>query len=120
LRDRAGRGALGCLVSIAVLALIAYTAVQFVPPWMHYAQFRDEMRANARFGTTLADSSIKTRLVAQVDSLHLPPEAKKITIRRRGGRPPTITISAEYDERVKVPIFGIKILHFKPSVRESL
>lgn len=103
-----------------MVALVGYTALQFIPPWMHYAQFRDEMRANARFGTTLPDSVIKTRLVAQVDSLHLPREAKKITIRRRGGRPPTITISAEYDERVKVPIFGIKILHFKPTVQESL
>jgi len=119
-RDRAGRGALGCLASIVLLGLIGYIAVQFLPPWMHYEQFRDEMRSDARFAVTLPDSVIRIRLMAQADTLGLPPEAKRIVIRRRTGRLPTIRISAEYTERIKLPIFGIKLLHFKPHVEEPL
>lgn len=100
--------------------LIVYFGARFIPPWMHYQQFRDEMRSDARFGTTLTDSVIRIRLVAQADTLGLPPEAKRIVIRRRGGRPPTITISAEYIVKINLPIFGIKLLHFKPKAEEPL
>src|ERR1019366_302682 len=87
---------------------------------MHYEQCQDEMRSDARFGTTLTDSIIRIRLLAQVDTLGLPAEARRITIRRRNGRPPTITISTEYTERITLPIFGVKLLHFKPTAEEPL
>ncbi len=120
LRDRAGKGGIGCLGTIVMTVLVIYFGARFIPPWMHYQQFQDEMRSDARFGTTLTDSIIRIRLVAQADTLGLPPEAKRIVIRRRGGRPPTITISADYTERVDLPIFGIKLLHFKPKAEEPL
>ena len=100
--------------------MVAYFGARVIPHWMYYEQFRDEMKSDARFATTLPDSIIRIRLVAQADTLGLPPEAKKITIRRRMGRPPTITISAEYTVKVKFPIFGIKLLHFKPTAEEPL
>jgi hypothetical protein len=99
---------------------MGYIGVRFLPPWMHYEQFRDEMRSDARFATTLTDSTIRLRLVAQADTLGLPPEARRIAIHRRGGRPPTITISAEYVEHINLPIFGMKLVHFKPTAEEPL
>lgn len=120
LRDRAGKGGMGCLSAIVAALLVAYFGARFIPPWLHYEQFHDEMRSDARFGTTLTDSIIRIRLIAQADTLGLPPEAKHIVIHRRGSRPPIITISAEYTERVVVPIFGLKLLHFKPTAEEPL
>lgn len=120
MRDRAGKGGLGCLGTIVVFVLIIYFGARIIPPWMHYEQFQDEMRSDARFGTTLTDSIIRIRLLAQVDTLGLPAEARRITIRRRNGRPPTITISTEYTERITLPIFGVKLLHFKPTAEEPL
>ena len=120
LRDRAGKGGIGCLGTIVVAVLIVYFGARVLPPWMHYQQFLDEMRSDARFGTTLTDSTIRIRLVAQADTLGLPPEARHIVIRRRGGRPPTITISADYTEKVLLPIFGVKLLHFTPTAKEPL
>jgi hypothetical protein len=118
-RDRAGKAAKGCLGTIVIIVVAAYVGARVVPPWMRYEQFQDEMRANARFGTTLPDSIIRIRLVAQADTLGLPPDARRIVIRRRGG-PPTITISADYSEKITLPIFGIKLLHFKPKAEEPL
>jgi hypothetical protein len=120
LRDRAGKGGKGCLGTIVIIVVVAYFGARVIPPWMHYEQFQDEMRADARFGTTLPDSIIRIRLVAQADTLGLPAEAKRIVIRRRSGRPPTITISADYSEKILLPIFGIKLLHFKPKAEEPL
>lgn len=119
-RNRAGKGGFGCVSTIVVMGLIMFFGSRFLKPWIHYQQFRDEMRSNARFATTLADSVMLIRLRAQADTLGLPAEAKKISIRHIRGRPNTITISAEYTEKVKLPIFGIKLLRFKPKVEEPL
>ena len=118
--DRAGRGGLGCLISVLLLVLIGYMGVKFLPPYMRYQQFRDEMRTEARFATTMTDSTIRNTLVARADTLGLPPAAKRIVIARRGGHPATITISAEYIERVILPILGLKLLHYKPSAESPL
>ena len=120
LRDRAGKSGIGCLGSIVLIVAVIYFGGRFIPPFIAYEQFRDEMKSNARFATTLPDSTIRMHLLAQVDTLGLPPEARKILIRRRPGRPPTITISTDYYAKVNVPIFGIKLLHFKPTAEEPL
>jgi hypothetical protein len=119
-RDRSGKSGIGCLGTVVILVLIVYMGSKFAKPYMHYLQFRDEMKASARFGATLADSTIRMRLVAQADTLGLPPEAKKIVIRRHGGRPPTITISSAYTITINIPVFGLKVLHFNPSAEEPL
>ena len=100
--------------------MVGYFAARVIPHWIAYEQFRDEMKADARFGATLPDSSIRIRLVAEADTLGLPPEAKRITIKRRMGRPPIITISADYTVKVNFPIFGVRSFHFKPSAEEPL
>jgi hypothetical protein len=111
---------LGCLVSIVLLVLVGYLATRFVPPYMRYQQFRDEMRTEARFATTMTDSTIRYTLVARADTLGLPPQAKRIRIERRTGHPATVRISAEYTESVNLPIFGVKLLHYKPSAEATL
>lgn len=118
--DRAGRGKLGCLIWIVLFVFAGYVVAQFLPPWMRYERFHDAMRSESRFAVGAPDSMIRMRLIAQADSLGLPAAAKRITIRRHLGRPPTVLISAEYSEEVKLPIFGVKVLHFKPKAEEPL
>lgn len=120
LQDRAGKSGIGCLGTIVILVLAAYFGGRFFPPWLSNQQFHDEMKTEARFGTALPDSLIRIRLIAIADTLGLPPEAKKISIRRRPGRPPTITISSTYTVRIMMPVFGLKLLHFNPSAEEPL
>ncbi len=120
MRNRAGRTGIGCLGSLVIVGVVAYFGSRFIPPVLHNGQFRDEMKTEARYGASLQDSSIRIYLVAQADSLSLPPEAKKIPIRRHIGRPSTITISSEYTVKVMLPFLGVKLLHFKPTVEEPL
>jgi len=118
-RDRRGRGALGCLGSLVVLALLIYAGFIFGPPWLRYQQFRDEMKTEARFSISLPDSVIRARLAVRADSLRLPAAARRVTIVRRGGSPPTITISAAYDEHLHLLFLGERTLHFKPTVEAT-
>jgi hypothetical protein len=120
LRDRAGKSGIGCLGTIAIVVALGYFGARFLPPWMSYEQFRDEMKTEARFGTALPDSLIRIRLVAIADTLGLPPDAKKIVIKRRKGRPPTITISADYTMHVALPFGRLVPIRFKPSAEEPL
>ncbi len=117
--DRAGRGTLGCITSIVVLILVVFLVLKFLPPWMHYEQFVDAMRDDARYGVTLPDSAIRASLMAQADTLGLPPAARRIII-RRGGIPPTIRISTEYSDTVWLPLLGPKVLHFKPAAEDGI
>jgi hypothetical protein len=118
--DRAGRSNLGCLGTILGLAFVGFLAIRIGPPWFRYEQYAAEMRFNARFASTLPDSQIRVRLSLQVDSLGLPDAARKVSIKRHGSHPQLITIRAEYDELVNIPIFGVKKVHFAPHAEEPL
>jgi hypothetical protein len=58
------------------------------------------------------DSAIRARLRAVADSLGLPSEAGRATIRRGGNR---IVISASYGEVVELPLF-VHEFRFAPRV----
>ncbi len=118
-QDRAGRGALGCLTSLVVLAVLIYAGFVLGPPWLSYQQYRDEMKTEARFSVSLPDSVIRARLAVRADSLRLPEAARKVTIVRHGGSPPMIRIAADYRVHVWFLLLGERTLHFKPSVEAT-
>ncbi|HXE56933.1 MAG TPA: hypothetical protein VNK43_02935 [Gemmatimonadales bacterium] len=103
-RDRAGRSALGCLVSLAIFAGAVYYGVNIGEVFFRYYQLRDEMRVQARLAPSVPDATIRRRLMAKVDALGLPEEANKFKI-RRSARPRVITIETTYRETVDLPLF---------------
>jgi len=118
-RPLRGSGTVGCLAWIVLGATLIFLAVQFGKPWFRYQQFRDVMKSSARYAVTLPDSVIRARLVSVADSLALPKEAKRLTI-RRSVRPDKIEISSQYSEQVMLPVIGAVILRFKPRAEEAL
>lgn len=116
---RRGAGAIGCLTTLAIIGVMIYLAVQFGRPWFRYQQFHDEMKSAARYAVTLPDSVIRARLTSRADSLGLPKEAKRLTVRRRRS-PAAIEIFSEYTEIVKLPILKPFQLKFKPRAEEPL
>jgi hypothetical protein len=117
--SRRGGGTLGCLVWILLAAGLIFLAVQFGKPWFRYQQFHDVMKSSARYAVTLPDSVIRARLVAVADSLDLPSEAKRVTI-RRSSAPAKIVISSEYSEKVVLPLINPVVLRFKARAEEAL
>ncbi len=115
---RRGGSTIGCLFVLLLVAGGFYVGITLGRPWFRYQQFRDEMQSAARFGSTLSDSAILVRLRAVADTLGLPREAKRLSITRRE-QAAGVTISARWDETVKIVFYGEKTFHFAPKVVEG-
>jgi hypothetical protein len=117
--NRRGRGLLGCLFPIVLLVGFIYVGIQFGRPWFAYRQYQDEMRSVAKQSEVLSDSAMTHRIRARADSLRLPPESKRLSIRRLPD-PPRLEIRSEYTQTVKLPILGEKVITFKPNAVEPI
>lgn len=116
---RAGkRSPLGCLFMILLLAAGGYYGWEVGEAYLRYYRMLDEMKVQARFATNLEDGVIRRRLRAKADELELPPDAKKITIRRRS-RPREIIIQTEWLDTLDLP-FVQHVKTFRAEAREPL
>ena len=108
-----GRGRLGCLFAILVVAVALYYGIPVVQVYWDYYKLIDEMRTSARFAPTTSDDQILRHLRSVVDDLELPAEAKLFTIRRTDG-PGWVTIRTRYREVIELP-FHQRTLTFRPT-----
>ena len=109
---RAGRGKLGCLLLLLVLAAVVYVGVDVAEAYWRYYRFRDAVEQEAQYSTTRSDDDIKRRLVALVDSLGLPEEAgRRLQVRRSANR---LVIQTEYTEHIAKPLYK-RDIKFAPS-----
>jgi hypothetical protein len=83
---------------------------------LRFYEFQDAMRQEVRFAKQISDDRIKLHLAAYADSLGLPEEATDITVNRTSN---DISVSAEYSERVVLPLFERQI-RFSPRARGPL
>ena len=116
----AGKGKLGCLFTLALLAAGLYYGIDFLRVRFRYYQIQDEVKTQATFASALDDITIRRRLVAKSDSLGLPLGDRDWTIRRRGD-PRSIFISATYEDSVVIEFPGVrKVFYFTftPSTTE--
>jgi hypothetical protein len=109
-RARAGKVGLGCLLSLAVIAVIGYFAFHVGTAYWSYYQFQDRMKQEARFAMHRSDALITKRLREYADSLDLPEGARNVNVRRRQR---TIQIWAEYYQIIEFPGF-VREVYFHP------
>ncbi len=114
-RARAGRSSLGCLFTLLILAAICYFGVNVGEVYLRYYRFHDSMEQNANFAAHFDDDAIRKNLKLAADTLNLPVGAQSIQIRRLDHQ---ITISADYYERVELPLY-VREIHFQPHVERS-
>jgi hypothetical protein len=109
-RRRSGRSALGCLVTLLILAAVVYFGVNVGEVYFRFYQFQDAMRQEVRFAAHNADNQILRRLRLQADSLGLPEAAGVVTLQRDGRH---IELESDYYEHVELPGM-VKEVHFNP------
>jgi hypothetical protein len=114
---RPGMSTLGCLLPLLVMAVVAYFGFPAGEAYFKFYQYKDAMGQEARFASTQTDEHIKRRLVSLADSLQMPTGAELVSIERAAG---TVTISAEYNEVIRLPFNKEKVITFRPSVRSRL
>lgn len=118
LSDRRGMSRLGCLFTLLILVFGGYYAVNIGGVFLDYYRLLDEMKANARLATNLTDQTIMRRILAKVDELGLPEEARNVSI-RRSARPREIRISTSYEVTLELPFIAYTI-EFSPEARQPL
>lgn len=111
-----GASKLGCLGTLVLFVGTLYYGVQVGRIYWRYYALVDEMKAVARFAANRTDDAVRLTLVAKIDSLGLPPEAKRLIV-RRGTLPNKIVIRTEYRERLELP-FRSRYLVFRPQVEQ--
>jgi len=122
-QSEAGRGKLGCLIVVALLAVAAYVGKDVGMVYWRAYQMQDEVKTQASFAPALTDKVILERLVAQADSIHVPLGADDWYIKRTTRPPKTITIRAAYDDSVVFKVLKWrKVLrfHFTPHATADL
>ncbi len=107
---RAGKGGLGCLLSMVLIGAIGYFGFNIGTKYWAYYQFEDRMKQEARFAAHRSDVTIARRLSEYADSLKLPEAAQKVHVRRRQR---TIEIWAEYYQILELPGF-VREVYFHP------
>ena len=117
-RSRRGASKLGCLITLAVLAVVVYYGIGIGGHYYRYLRLLDEMKTQARLATNVDNATIRNRLLARIEQLQLPDDARRLTIRRIL-RPRSITISASYQVAFEFP-FHIHTHTFTPQARAPL
>jgi len=111
-RSRRGTSRVGCLVTVLLVVAVAYFGFNVGEVYLRFYRLRDAMEQQVRFSDVRTDDDIRLRLASLVDSLGLPEEAGRISIRREASR---VVISARYSELVELPLF-VREFHFAPEV----
>jgi len=115
-RLRRGASNLGCLLTLLVLAAVAYFGVPIGEAYWRYYRFQDEMRQAARLAKVNPDDVIRSRLTSFVEQAGLPAEARRVAIRRLSSS--RISISVSYEEVLELPGM-VRVHRFSPAIEEA-
>lgn len=112
---RVGRGSLGCLLSALAVTVVLYFGVPAATTFWHCYQYEDRMRQEIEFAAMRSDDDIALRLRAYADTLELPPDARRIVVRRT---PQRIAVWATYSESILLP-FTTREVELTPMAERS-
>lgn len=91
------------LLKLAIVLLIANALYQFVPPYVHYIQFRDAVGETALFAKDVPDALLLDKVVALAEKNSVPLDRDAIVIRHDRAN---IYIDASYVQVITfVPTF---------------
>lgn len=90
------------LVKLAIVLLIANAMYQFVPPYVHYVQFKDAVRETALFAKDVPDGVLLDKLMSLAEKHNVPIDRDAIEIRHDQSN---IYIDASY----------VQVINFAPT-----
>ena len=115
---RRGTSTTGCLVTLALLAVVVYYGVNIGKVYFRYYRLMDEMETQAQLAAALDDGTIRRRVQTVAQDLGLPGEAQNVRVARQA-LPRSIVIECAYRETVHLPFFN-HTFTFHPKVTQPL
>jgi hypothetical protein len=97
-RGTRGAGRIGCILWLAVLALIGYGLYKIIPVKIATSTFYDFMQEEAAFGSIRAPKQLQKELLAKAKELDIPVTEENLTIKQTRE---SITIEAHYEITVE-------------------
>ena len=89
-----GKANVGCIIWLAILALIGYVLFKVVPPKIATSTFYDAMQEQAAFGSIKSIEQIQYAVLQKARELELPIGKENLIIKRSKEQ---ITIEAHYE-----------------------
>jgi hypothetical protein len=86
------------LIRLGVLLLIAHALYRFVPPYVHYHQFKDAVGEAALFARDRSDGELVDRVMTLAERYEIPIEREAVLV-TRDSRFTYITVS--YEESIE-------------------
>ena len=117
-RNTRGKSNKGCLFTLLLLAVVIYYGIGASGHLFKYVRLLDEMRTQARLATNIDNATIQRRLLGKIEELNLPPEARRLTVRRTA-RPREIVIRTSYPVAFELP-FYVYVHTFNPEAKAPL
>lgn len=114
--SRRGASSIGCLFSLLIAAAVIYFGVNVGGAYWRFYEFQDDMNQLVKFAPRTSNENLIARLRADADSLELPEDARRISIRRTETM---LGIEAEYDEHIEFPMYA-RDIHFHPHAEGPL
>lgn len=99
---RRGRGSLGCLVALMLVATVLYFGVGIGEHYFRFYQYQDAMRQEVKFAAHNSDALILRHLRERADSLGLPEAAGEVNLQREGRH---IEMDSEYYVLIEIPLY---------------
>ena len=97
-------------MTLLIISAVIYFGAGATEIYWRYLSYKDAMETEAMYRNKDPDARIIARLRYVADSLGLPEDAGRITIRRRGNQ---ITIESHYEEYIDLPGYS-REWHFEP------
>ncbi len=103
-RNARGKSKIGCVLALALLAVVIFYGIGVAGQVFKYYQLKDEMNTQARLAATNDDATIRRRVLDRIVDLDLPSEARRLTVRRTA-RPPQIVLRTSYKVTFTFPFY---------------
>ena len=87
------------IIRLVVIGLIVHALYQFLPVYLHYQQFKDDVKQTALFARDASELEIAEQVMAHARQRKVPLSPENIQVRRVSSQ---LFIDASYVERVKV------------------
>ena len=87
------------IIRLLVIGLIVHALYQFLPVYLHYQQFKDDVKQTGLFARDLSEAEIAEQVMAHARQRRVPLSPENIQVRRVSSQ---LFIDAGYAERVKL------------------
>lgn len=92
-----GEGRIGVIVALALIGLVFFAGVKYVPVKVNAYEFHDFMKDQARFASNTTNDEIRKRILEKASELGIPLDKKNLKIARSKQE---ISISARFEQTI--------------------